>query len=1193
MNAEQMLLAPLPLRRAAFYPRLSTPVPMDEPSLIDVLPDRAAEFASYASYVENNNQSGRKKKADVYLFDLLPMTQVIQLEADIPERIWEKESVSENDSECSWHEVFKRYRGMKTEGRYHEMILGENYEKEIDPYWGDIGIFGKCKNSLTTLVQLAGVVNSNERKGQGKGKDKGHNLLMHGVAIICLQFYLMERNRFFEVYAKETEEWTDSLQPYLISFFQRYDVKKDTYPIPVKKLQSDCIAETARTYDYLSFLVSILKLIAPRCNDILGPKNHLRLTPESISGWCSSKLFNNTNQFFITSGFMHMRIDNFPARLMDSLVQKFNRATFTGAKSSLVSDSNCKYFTAPDNYNVTTLRFTGKPPYNNRNNKPDVVSAGVKTHMRSQAFIPVLYCHYQFSPYEAAFTLPLRPKAGAPDLAEEKWQDYSLRRLASYIDRTLFKEAITCLNTAYKADQKVTNEAKIRPVHREYMPMNEVRLRYSFIILMKMQIAHECASFMHRSPTQQVYSQSAPLFISRPCWQYWMRKTYDKQVYDPIRLRGPLVTECHNLDEAELRRDYHQVKWPYHFRPTTAKWYYLKSLQVCENTAEFEAICAYICFRARGHKTIEKHNWYVLYYALIVLLQNEEAAAIQLANDRQDKSLHLLHSLQQDYLKEVESLRQYYEMYFKNDQKIAELFNECQRKWKSSHMYSDARPSQEEWQAAITSAQYHKWLQNVDGFLECEWECVDESDQIIPLTPLVLALCQSWVEQKSKPFVPPSRYFNCTLITNKDRKNQFRLSSTTIDVHEFAEAAYRSLHVHLSCLGLCWRFLLPAAVIPAPADSPMKELHTLKLDLPLVYATLRKTVKIARSAKFQDELRSYQINATTPLITRSAFNSIHYLYKVVKESYNAGGKDETLDLLADLSRDRETGVTVSVDIPKDKAIKRAINQVNANLRLFGRARLELEVERITHDLAGEFDAMEIPARIVEILNGVSTENKVHVQKFFAECEKEKERIVNCSTRTPAQNMMWVLHKEYTSASNEKRQLLDRMKKRTTAQVEEQKQKQITRTATPTAPTTTTRATIQQTISFQASAVTPTSLTPSFEPVPITSSKRKLEAQQMKRIGHIKRVRADAGQSELTPTQLVELAAGDQIALRKMKKKEVKRKEKRQIEQQKKEEQDCIVKYRKKMNGIHAAHAASQCSVEAAVDDDDHAQIEWE
>jgi hypothetical protein len=464
-TSSDVLLAPAQLRSTHTYERLARAPPNTEPSLTDVLSDRDAELAPYYQCLQSEKM---KKKPTVYSHELLPITTVVELNADLASELWDSVHPGTNDTECRWHGAFKHYRGIQTftANTYYTHILKPE-EDGLDEKWSELGIFGRTRNPLTPVLTLAMTANKHDSDGVG------YDLIRHHVAIVCLQFYLCQRNRFFEVAFDENHEvFDDSLVPYMFTLLSRYDVKKDVYDIPKEELMADRIAETARKYDFSSLFVSMMNYISKKQKK--KTQGAFVLTKSSIQRWCQSKCFNNTAQFFITSTFGYMQIKDFPRKNVESIVKsgRFTTSTFTGGnnekRKKLVVNGTVKDFVAPDNYGVKTLVFAGKPPFNNTSDTPDVPVKGVQEYMRFQALIPNLYCHANFDCFHPAFELrplPAELKPDAPRTDDEltqliQWQDCVLYRLAKFIDATLLKEMITSLNAAWKGYRKELDRPK-------------------------------------------------------------------------------------------------------------------------------------------------------------------------------------------------------------------------------------------------------------------------------------------------------------------------------------------------------------------------------------------------------------------------------------------------------------------------------------------------------------------------------------------------------------------------------------------------------------------------------------------------------------------------------------------------------------------------------------------------------------
>lgn len=482
----ELLLAPPHIRApvdgeitttATTFARLSKPVPSEESSVVESVMGQPGHLSPYTDYLakapsenggeqeQKDNQLPYRKANSIPSYQLHPSTQTVELLNDIGPSIWSG-TTNSNDESHAWKDSFKNYQGVYTKGKYRSLILKDSIDHSFD-----LGIFGTEANALDPILKFVAILHD-------QGESVPYDVLIHSVMIICLQFYLMERNRFLEVHANKSDQFYDIYQPLIFMFMHRYDTKKDLYTVPLEDMTYENISNVASTCDFVSFFVAVMTHIRVECNRRIKlytkeRKCEFHLLEKHILTFHRDKLFSNLVLVFITSRFSYMLIHDYPTRVMGAISKIVNKQSLNApdGKRPFMKYEQKKHFGAPQRLMFSKIVYGGQPPLNNEHDRPDVPreNAGVAIYT---TLVPVLYCHSEFSCYAPAFFFPSYlegvgdlwvPSSLKKDssLLEKctRWQDLVLNTLVRFIDTTLYGNCNTGLNVVYK---KIVNDQQAR-----------------------------------------------------------------------------------------------------------------------------------------------------------------------------------------------------------------------------------------------------------------------------------------------------------------------------------------------------------------------------------------------------------------------------------------------------------------------------------------------------------------------------------------------------------------------------------------------------------------------------------------------------------------------------------------------------------------------------------------------------------
>lgn len=413
------------------YTRLSEPVQAYDSSTADHVTRQPTRLTILEGYLEKNKA--------IPVSDLIPITRALYINERIDKSVWE---TKEYDCMDIWSKSFKNYEPMITVGKYKEMV--QPFETE----WNGLKLFGKTKNSLKTIAALASLRIVSENEVTAK-------LLLHYVAIVCWQFYTMERSRWLQIQMEKHEKFLEADIPSFFLYFNRYDIKKDPYPGRKEfkeAVQKDKLGDFARKYDFVTLFHCVMHHVMPQLNKHYFKTNNI--TDKYIKDFIGGKLFNNFFQLLHTSHFWTPYIENYDQHCIESVGSKANNVEHF--KNNWMIRTLSKKYDAMKTCAWYQYHLGQKPQLNNTEKAPDEVIKGISKTLLLQVRVPIPHCHFHFSAEQAVFSFPKELKL--KDTVNDDWedivqqcmfQDLVINQLARCMDQKTISECKTSLNSIY------------------------------------------------------------------------------------------------------------------------------------------------------------------------------------------------------------------------------------------------------------------------------------------------------------------------------------------------------------------------------------------------------------------------------------------------------------------------------------------------------------------------------------------------------------------------------------------------------------------------------------------------------------------------------------------------------------------------------------------------------------------------
>jgi len=487
------------------YERLKCPVNANECTIHNLLTNQPAFL--------NPLEDLKFKCSPVELY---PQTQFLNIGNSIPNELWDEDKTREQIHHI-WASLIQNYKLLSTKDTYYSNILHD----ELDSAWC-IPLFGYHYNSIQPILHITlanALTQSNESL----------NFLFHAIAIIILQFYLIEREQWLEACAPVNEPLYDQLPPYLCMFFMRYDVKRGCFIIPIHELDSpDKLKEACRKYDYISLVASCLIALSDQINEYFLPFTpSLQLNHKKIERWCRNKLFVTKTQFFVTSRFIHCRVYQYRQLLLKSL-----QLENTPSAEHIVENKLTKHFKLIKHHKMHEVSFHGRDPLRNKHNVYNLKNLSAGLLAQHQTRIPVFLAHFWFNPTEPVTIISentpnsliwLNPTKFEPSLCHLafRWLFIGLLECSKLIDATLCNRIRKSLNSLLRQwKSTVSMKIKLNDLERKQcQSLNLIRVRYGYTI-----DKYRMLTNLANALSLQNDSEFNPEHISMPQWKSLLKR---------------------------------------------------------------------------------------------------------------------------------------------------------------------------------------------------------------------------------------------------------------------------------------------------------------------------------------------------------------------------------------------------------------------------------------------------------------------------------------------------------------------------------------------------------------------------------------------------------------------------------------------------------------------------------------------
>ncbi len=893
----------IPSKFNSIFERLSRPINSTECTIHNLLTNQDVFL--------NEVQDSRFRCSPVELY---PMSQMLQLREAIPTRMWD-ESLSRDEIHTIWCQQIKNYKQLLTRGTYIASVL----KNQIDPAW-PLPLFGIHHNSLIPVLQIT--LNS-ELYQSGEGL----NFLLHAISVIALQFYLLERNQWLQVVGERNQPLYDQLPPYICMFFMRYDLKRGSYAIPLDTMP---LSEAASRFDYISFVSSVLNHMAPSINDWLHPHTSLRLTSTVIKKWCDNKLFVTKIQFFITSRFVHLRVDRFSDALLQSL--QIDNAPSANA---IVSDGLTKHFKLVKHHKMHELRFHGKDPMFNSESKYDERNSSASVMALHQTRVPTFLAHFhfspvapitshsRFSPHPSLWTDPdVKPQTRGLAL---KWLFDALCECSKLIDSTLCKKVRKSLN---RLARQWKNEYGVNQVysHKLVSTCSLVRVRYAYTID-EYQMITELAGAL-QLPRESEFS---PQFISNPQWEsLFQRVCHQPPFHKLLTCEADKSADPRQLESfAGLVNGLQQ-----------RKYYKLEQLAIAVQPDTFEYYCVLQACYVASSKDAVSINWWVVWHGLCMVYGNEHESlqnTLQLFPDKDP--LLLRRQIVQDFISLKQTLAtQVQELTLHQD-----LRQLIMKRWSFHSPALNNQPTESEWEQ-LTGIELTRWC----------WLKIEQED---------------W--------------------TMCSEERQFEIDVQS-ELHEDV-LALRS-HWRFLLSGF-FRLFCPVPLIPANTDQTWQALSSFEHDWPQCTALLNSMIGRIRSAAFLHELETQLqttqqqeqsvVNELPRATLEAALHVVKTLNQLLSSSDHTNQSEKyLLKQLTTLCHFQ----TNEVGTQQLEVLQKIKRRFAAQLRFGDRSKmLTLIAEEVVPELSAVFAEDVLMDRTVQVLKSVPCCEQTSVDLLRRDC----------------------------------------------------------------------------------------------------------------------------------------------------------------------------------------------------------------
>jgi hypothetical protein len=949
--------------------RLSAPVAAQEATICDVFTRQPAFFSVIGMSKSESSSVGpfgmvSQEKAPLAMraYELYPMTRELHLSHDIPGDIWD-DSIQFDKTMEHWRQLFKGYRGMQTRDKYRSLI------DEVESHWDIDGLqlFGRTRNALTPVVQLASILDSPKR---------AKSLILHSITIVCLQFYMMQRDRFMEVYTDEQDIHLDVHQPVFFLLFPRYDVKKTPYRIPVTIPAEQWVDR----FDFVSFLCNVLRRLIPLINQHL-PATH-ELTQGDCTKWCTDKVFNNMGQFFVTSRFLNMRVADYANRIKDSIVNKTHLLQQYNSRP-IVTDGCTKFFPAPDFLSLYALHFNNKPPYNNTAAGPDRPNSTKSTKVSNnrlqqyQSRIPVPYTHFFFSPSSPVTTfksahiltrIKCRAQRTKVTLDEDcARQDDVLYELAKHMDTTLLERVQSSLKEQFADASAHIKDAK-RTTFYPSLALNLVRVRYSFVIREK-QLWTNVLMNLHMDGA--IHSEASPLFISDQYWEYCEQKAQMVALGETMK---HLIVE-----DSEPVQSVSSPLYP-------AAWSLGEDKRCIDDSVAYgtyERLCAEHFY---AHLPLEQRNSFMSVQAMMVGGMLEEDAIALLIRDgglTRDR-------FARDYLQHVDIVRLEMHEYgarcieFKAPH-LKDLMTRSLVKWRADRYMKVPAPSEQDWRKVLVRGTMRLLLLDLTNNIKVKAHATAEPVQDWGVIFRLLELAGVGEREVQLPM----RYQSMVIVLDDTRELSWDM---------FLVYYLEIIQVRLFMLSAYFRLCLPVAVIKCSEDTRWLVLATMRRDHAPAMALLYKMIKagcgdtmVVALTKMRDHKRSHPGFRPPETIT-SLYNALFVMLNGVGGLISDKQRHGVVEMLREICQDGSTQHMPFVTASDVNVVTLGARFMDNYISIYGQKEVAGGVMKLMDHLMNMVQNPEdMMAMLVTIFSRVSPVNQPMLKVFERECVDESER----------------------------------------------------------------------------------------------------------------------------------------------------------------------------------------------------------
>ena len=944
------------------------PVPTQESAIYDVLTrrpiylnplaykDDSDSNTSSSSSSSNSSSSVSSSSSPIYPHELCPITQPLSLRHEIPEEVWSDEFRFDATMKY-WGSLFDGYERISTSGTYVTTIL----HNQPDSNWrihGCLDLFGLEHNALTPVIQLASLLPNKY----------ACDMIMHSISMICLQYYMMERDRFLMVHTNEHEQHQASKHPYLFLLFPRYDIKRNPYAAP------SCIPATewVHRYDFSSLVYNVATALVP-----LIPQR--MLTEPDVNSWCVNKMFNNQKLFLVTSRFMHVHVRNYAKAVRDSVVSKTNMASLCDTHPIISDDEPVKSFASPNRMWLLPVRFDDTPPFNNSPETPDCPmrsAAAAHNSLRElQAKIPVPHCHFFFGPTRPVLIIPSTVipsslQVGMPMETVintcESW-DKVLFEMAKHVDKSLVDEIQKHLNTVFtlwkrkchKADPSATI---LNSRARSYPDVDEIdllRVAYSYI-LRDNQLWTGIAPHLHCS-SNKAHSQSSPLFIDIPTWKWMCARAKTRRIqFDGITLVLP------NKPEDDSDTYTNRYGW----------WIHSKL-----HNASFTEACVITCAEVFYEHLYDYSslNRFLLLHAIIAHgFKEEDAIAWMLQQQLLTEETGRIH-LQDDYKVYYHDVTHRYNELIKSSSfaNLKAIIRRAHLSWGKDNHQSISIPNRKQWLGIFQPTTMWNLLPNIAPIHQIH---IRKNKDSAPVTEHVL------IYQMLKYMTSMDEINNEFMVEAQYAKAMIQVENEIVTPQQFAAEFLTHIYEIYAIVHGYWIWHLPVLIVKANPNPQSVQLIRMQRNFPVSTDLLYQVVKDLRAKSFIEEVQRVQgdIKAKSEL-ANTLFESLIHIATGVEKWVGNNNINNNEDKLCDTLRilcDNKA----NLDVNKMNCKEKCTHIFYTTLTLKPKAVTEA-INHIVDVMIPYFTSEEIPNVIADIILNATGTHEIALKSYVEDCKR--------------------------------------------------------------------------------------------------------------------------------------------------------------------------------------------------------------